>query len=53
MPLSTAQGFECLHYLKTHYNTTLQELVAVGLSRLTNDPIGALTEILHAFLDHE
>ena len=52
MPLSTVQGSECLHYLKTHYNTTLQELVAVWLG-LTNDPLGTLTEILRAFLDDE
>lgn len=52
VPLSTVQGSECVHYLEIHYNTALQELLAVGVG-LINDPMGTLMEILHTFLEHE
>ena len=52
MPLSTSQGSECLHYLKSQYNATLQEFVAVGIG-LSDNPMGALMEVLQTLLECE
>ena len=52
MPLSTLQGSECLHYLKSQYNTTLQEFITIGIG-LSDDPMGTLTEVLQTLLECE